>query len=76
MNKAIRDLVGEAEPQQSKVKLELPSIVENGNAVPLTVTVDGAMSKADHVTDIHIFNEKNPQPYVASFSLGTRAAIR
>ena len=73
MDQAIRTLVGSATVKRGKVRLELPPIVENGNTVPLTVTVDSAMSKADHVTDIHIFNEKNPQPYVASFSLGPRA---
>ena len=39
----------------------------------MTVTVDSPMSEADHVTAIHIFNEKNPQPYVATFALGPRA---
>jgi len=73
MNKAIRDLVGEAEPQQSKVKLELPSIIENGNTVPLAVSVDSPMTEAEHVESIHIFNQKNPQPYVAAFHLGARA---
>ena len=70
---AIRALVGEATVKRGKVKLELPPIVENGNVVPLTVTVDSPMSEADHVTAIHIFNEKNPQPYVAAFELGPRA---
>ena len=60
--------------KSGKVKLELPPIVENGNTVPLTVTVDSPMSEADHVTAIHIFNEKNPQPYVAAFE--SRAARR
>ena len=31
------------------------------------------MNEADHVSAIHIFNEKNPQPYVAAFHLGPRA---
>ena len=34
---AIRALVGEAPLEPGKVRLELPSIVENGNTVPLTV---------------------------------------
>ena len=72
MEEAIRALVGEATVEHGKVKLELPPIVENGNTVPLTVTVDSPMSEADHVTGIHIFNEKNPQPYVAGFDLGPR----
>ena len=73
MEEAIRALVGEAAVERGKVKLELPPIVENGNTVPLTVTVDSPMSEADHVTGIHVFNEKNPQPYVAAFGLGPRA---
>jgi sulfur-oxidizing protein SoxY len=73
MDEAIRGLVGEASVNRGKVKLELPPIVENGNAVPLTVSVDSPMTEADHVASIHIFNEKNPQPYVAAFHLGPRA---
>ena len=73
MEEAIRALVGEATVEHGKVKLELPPIVENGNTVPLTVTVDSPMNEADHVSGIHIFNEKNPQPYIASFDLGPRA---
>jgi len=73
MNEAIRRVVGEAEPQPGKVRLELPSIVENGNTVPLAVSVDSPMTEAEHVESIHIFNQKNPQPYVAAFHLGARA---
>jgi sulfur-oxidizing protein SoxY len=73
MDEAIRGLVGEATPEPGKVKLELPSIVESGNAVPLSVSVESPMTEADHVDSIHIFNQKNPQPYVAAFHLGPRA---
>ena len=73
MDEAIRALVGEATVKRGRVKLELPPIVENGNTVPLTVTVDSPMSETDHVTAIHIFNEKNPQPYIGAFGLGPRA---
>jgi sulfur-oxidizing protein SoxY len=72
MDEVIRNLVGEATIKRGKVTLELPPIVENGNVVPLTVSVDSPMSEANHVTAIHIFNEKNPQPYVATFNLGPR----
>jgi sulfur-oxidizing protein SoxY len=73
MAEAIGALVGTAGVQRGKVKLELPPIVENGNTVPLTVSVDSPMSQADRVTSIHIFNQKNPQPYLAAFDLGSRA---
>jgi sulfur-oxidizing protein SoxY len=73
MQVAIRELVGEARIEPGKVKLELPSIVENGNTVPLTVSVDSPMTEADHVESIHVFNQRNPQPYIAAFHLGPRA---
>jgi sulfur-oxidizing protein SoxY len=73
MAAAIREVVGEATVSEGKVKLELPPLIENGNAVPLTVSVESAMTDADHVKAIHLFNEKNPQPNVASFHLGPRA---
>lgn len=73
MAAAIRDVVGEAKVQPGKVKLDLPPLIENGNAVSLTVSVDSPMTEADHVKALHIFNEKNPQPNVASFHLGPRS---
>ena len=73
MQEAIRKVVGSAAVKPGRVKLDLPPLVENGNTVPLTVSVESAMSQADHVRAIHVFNEKNPQPDVVSFHLGPRA---
>ena len=73
LDEAIRALVGEAAVNRGRVKLELPPIVENGNTVPLGVSVDSPMTEADHVTAIHLFNQKNPQPDIAAFHLGPRA---
>ena len=73
MQDAIAKVVGAAKVRDGKVSLTVPSLVENGNTVPLAVTVESPMTEADHVKAIHIFNEKNPQPNVASFQLGPRA---
>ena len=73
MQDAVRAAIGEAQVQKGKVKLDLPPLVENGNSVPCTVTVDSPMTAADYVKAIHIFNEKNPQPNVISVKLGTHA---
>ena len=73
MQDAVARVVGVAKVREGKVKLTVPSLVENGNTVSLSVTVDSPMTEADHVKAIHIFNEKNPQPDVASFQLGPRA---
>lgn len=56
-----------------KVRLTLPELVDNGNAVAMSVSVDSPMSAADHVQAIAVFNERNPYREVARFSLGPRA---
>jgi sulfur-oxidizing protein SoxY len=71
---AIAEIVGDAQLREGRVTLDLPPLVENGNAVPLTVSVESPMTAADHVKAIHVFNEKNPQPYVLTARLGPRAA--
>jgi sulfur-oxidizing protein SoxY len=70
---AIRNLVGAAVVKTGKVKLDIPPLVENGNTVPMTVSVASPMTADDHVKSIHVFNEKNPQPNIGNFYLGPRA---
>ncbi|WP_407147642.1 SoxY-related AACIE arm protein [Bradyrhizobium sp. ORS 86] len=70
---AIRNVVGEADVRTGKVKLEIPPLVENGNTVPMTVSVASPMAPNDYVKSIHVFNEKNPQPNIGNFYLGPRA---
>ena len=52
-----------------KVKLVVSELVDNGNVVPVTITVDSPMTPASHVKGIALFNEKNPQREVAKFTL-------
>ncbi len=73
MTSAIRTVVGEAVVRTGKVKLDVPPLVENGNTVPMTVSVTNPMTAADHVVSIHVFNEKNPQPNMGNFYLGPHA---
>lgn len=73
MQEAVHNAIGEAPVTKGKVKLDLPPLVENGNSVPCTVTVESPMTNDDFVKAIHIFNEKNPQPNVISVKLGPRA---
>lgn len=72
MTAAIRDVVGEAQIRPGRVTLDIPPLVENGNAVPVTIRVESPMTEADHVRAIHVFNEKNPQPHVFNAWLGPR----
>jgi sulfur-oxidizing protein SoxY len=69
----VAEFAGSQKVRQGRVKLEIAEMVDNGNVVPMRVTVDSPMSAADHVTEIAVFNEKNPQRDVARFQLGPRA---
>lgn len=73
MQAAIQRFTGGAPPRPGRVTLELPEIVENGNTVPVTVSVDSPMTPGDHVRRLAVFNEKNPQPDVIEVWLGPRA---
>jgi sulfur-oxidizing protein SoxY len=70
---AIQAFTGGAAPRVGRVMLDVAPLVENGNTVPMTVTVDSPMSAADHVVSVAVFNERNPQREVANFFLGPRA---
>ena len=67
---AIRNVVGTAVVQTGRVKIDVPPLVENGNTVPMTVSVTSPMTESDYVKSIHVFNEKNPLPNVGNFHIG------
>ena len=67
VDEAIKSLIGEASPAEGRIDLELPQIAENGNTVPVTVSIDSPMTDDDYVKTVHIFAEGNPLPDVASF---------
>ena len=73
LDEMVRRITGGAALRPGRVTLDVPPLVENGNAVPLAVAVDSPMSEADHVRAIHVVNEKIPQPQVISAVLGPRA---
>jgi sulfur-oxidizing protein SoxY len=70
---AVAGYTGGAAVQRGKVRLDIAELVDNGNVVPLTVSVDSPMTESEHVKAIAIFNEKNPQREVAKFTVGPRA---
>jgi len=55
--------------EKGKIAIELPEIAENGNTVPLMVTVNSPMQDNDYVSDILVVSEGNPRPGVAHFHL-------
>lgn len=72
MQAAIAEFAGGQPVRPGRVTLDVAPLVDNGNVVPLRVTVDSPMSATDHVAEIAVFNEKNPQRDVARFTLGPR----
>jgi sulfur-oxidizing protein SoxY len=73
MRAAIKKVVGEASVSKGRIAMEIPALVENGNVVPLSISVDSPMTPQNYVKAIHVFNEKNPQPNVIDIKLGPRA---
>jgi sulfur-oxidizing protein SoxY len=73
MASAILAYTGNKLAQMGRVKFEIAQLIDNGNAVPVTIRVDSPVTAQDHVTGIAIFNEKNPETDVVKFTLGPRA---
>jgi sulfur-oxidizing protein SoxY len=66
--KAIADFAGGKTPGTGKLTLTAPEIAENGNTVPISVSVESAMSGDDLVQSVMILAEGNPNPAVATFN--------
>jgi sulfur-oxidizing protein SoxY len=69
---ALRGFTGGAPTREGKVHFDIAPLVENGNTVPITLTVDHPMTASNHVQAIAVFNEKNPQREVISCKLTPR----
>jgi sulfur-oxidizing protein SoxY len=57
-----------AEPKEGRITLKAPEIAENGNTVPVTITVDSPMTDKDYVKAVHLVSEGNPNPGLATFN--------
>jgi sulfur-oxidizing protein SoxY len=55
--------------REGRISFDIAPLVENGNVVPISIAVDSPMSAADHVREIVVFNERNPQRDVVRFTL-------
>ncbi len=68
--RTIRELFGDRPIAAGRVMLEVPRLAENGNIVPITVSVESPMSERDYVKSIHLFAESNPQTRIVDVMLG------
>jgi sulfur-oxidizing protein SoxY len=65
----IAKFTGGKTAEKGKISIDLPEIAENGNTVPLTISVESPMTADDHVSDIIVVAEGNPRPGLATFHL-------
>lgn len=53
---------------EGKITLKAPEIAENGNSVPVAVSVDSPMTSDSYVESVAIFADGNPRPEVITFN--------
>ena len=63
----IAKFTGGKTAEKGKISIELPEIAENGNTVPLAVSVDAPMTADNYVSEILVVSEGNPNPGVVTF---------
>ena len=66
-DKMMMEFTGGKTPEAGKITLTAPEIVENGNTVPISVSVDSVMSGDDVVDSVIILADGNPNPAVITF---------
>ncbi len=58
-----------------RVKLDLPEIAENGNTVPIMVSVESPMTEQSYVTDVLVVADGNPRGGVATFHFSPASGV-
>lgn len=66
-NELIQKFTSGKAPAVGRVKLDLPEIAENGNTVPIMVSVESPMAEQSYVAEILVVADGNPRAGVASF---------
>jgi sulfur-oxidizing protein SoxY len=63
----IKKFTGGKPATEGRVRLDLPEIAENGNTVPMTVSVESPMTEQSYVSDVLIVSDGNPRGGIATF---------
>lgn len=59
-------LAGRA-PRFGRLALDIPRLADNGNAVPLRITMTGLFAPGTELRAVRLYSEKNPVPLMARF---------
>ena len=54
-------------PRWERIRLDLPRLADNGQAVPMKIVVDGPFAPGPYVKVIRLFSQRNPVPEMATF---------
>jgi sulfur-oxidizing protein SoxY len=71
----IKAFTGGKTPVEGKVKLDLPEIAENGNTVPMTVSVDSPMTEQSYVAAVLVVGDGNPNAGMATFHFSPASGV-
>lgn len=71
----VKAFTGGKEAAKGKVKLDLPEIAENGNNVPMTVSVESPMTRESYVEKVLIVADGNPRGGIATFHFSPEGGI-
>ena len=73
---AMKEFTGGATVVEDNIiTLDMPEIAENGNTVPLTVSVNSPMTDADYCKRVVILADKNPRPGVCTFNFSPKSGV-
>lgn len=64
----VTEFAGGKEPATGTLTLDAPEIAENGNTVPVSVSVESPMTDDDYIESVAIFADGNPMPDVVTFN--------
>src|ERR1019366_599429 len=64
---ALTSFLAGRSPRWERLRLELPSLADHGQAVPMRLTMAGPFAPGPTLQAIHLFSEVNPVPEMAVF---------
>ncbi len=71
----IKNFTGGKAATEGRVRLDLPEIAENGNTVPMTVSVESPMTEQSYVSDVLVIADGNPRGGVATFHFSPASGV-
>jgi sulfur-oxidizing protein SoxY len=64
---ALTSFLAGRSPRWERLRLELPALADNGQAVPMRLTMAGPFGPGSALKAIHLYSEVNPVPEMAVF---------